>query len=682
MGSGMALQREPEAVERVVPPYDQTYPGVGEGDQPDPDLARGLRTVLDGPLGWARDRIRYEVLADPDFAPAVGLSDDAYRDRVFDQLLALATKERGTNIGFPEGVGGENDMGGYVTIFETLGMGDLSLLVKLGVQFGLFGGAIQHLGGDHHREQYLADVIACDLVGCFAMTETGHGSNVQHLGTTATYDPETREFVVDTPDRLAWKDYIGNAAQHASMAVVFAQLVTEGVSHGVHAFLVPIRDATAGSALPGVTIRDDGHKAGLNGVDNGRLAFDHVRIPKRNLLDRYASVDDDGTYRSPIESDTKRFFTTIGTLIQGRISVAGGGINASKRALAIAIRYALQRRQFGADDDGPEWLLMDYRAHQRRLLPRLARTYALQFLQTENVAELHRIFSEEGGDVDDEARRVLETRAAGTKAVATWHATDTIQTCREACGGAGYLGENLLPQLKADTDVFTTFEGDNTVLLQLVAKTLLTRYQDEVMDMSPVGQARFAADLVRDMVVERTSAKRMVQRLVDNLPGREEDQELRDRATLVALLQHREEHLMDTVARRVVAGIQLEDKDPFVAFADCQDHVLEAAEAHVDRLAMDAFVAAVEEVEAGPVRDVLDRLVALHGLAMVERHRGWYQEHGQLSAGRAKAVVREVNELCTELRPHAAALVAAFGVPEEQLTAPIAQGGYRDDERD
>ena len=325
---------------------------------------------------------------------------------------------------------------------------------------------------------------------------------------------------------------------------------------------------------------------------------------------------------------------------------------------------------------------MDYRAHQRRLLPRLARTVALQFLQTENVAELHRIFSELGGDVDDGSRRVLETRAAGTKAVATWHATDTIQTCREACGGAGYLAENLLPQLKADTDVFTTFEGDNTVLLQLVAKTLLTNYQDEVMDMSPVGQARFAADLVRDMVVERTSATRMVQRLVDNLPGREEDRELRDPGTLVAMLQYREEHLMDTVARRVVAGIQLEDKDPFIAFADVQDHVLEAAEAHVDRLAIDAFVAAIDDVDAGPVRDLLDQLVALHGLAMVERHRGWYQEHGRLSAGRAKAVIREVNELCTELRPHVATLVAAFGVPEEQLTAPIAQGGYRDDDRD
>jgi acyl-CoA oxidase len=424
-----------------------------------------------------------------------------------------------------------------------------------------------------------------------------------------------------------------------------------------------------------VTIADDETKAGLNGVDNGRIAFDQVRVPKANLLDRYASVDDDGTYHSPIESDTARFFTTIGTLIQGRISVAGGGINATKRALAIAVRYALQRRQFGTDD-GPEWLVMDYLAHQRRLLPRLARTFALQLLQNQNVAELHRIFSQEGGNPDDDSRRRLETRAAGTKAVATWHATDTIQECREACGGAGYLAENLLPQLKADTDVFTTFEGDNTVLLQLVGKTLLTDYQDELFDMSRLNQARFARDLVRDVVVERTSARQFLQSLVDNLPGREEDRDLRAPGTLVALLQYREEHLLDTLARRIVKAIQVDDADPFVAFNRCQDHVLEAASAHVERLAIDAFAAAVDEVDNGPVRDVLDRLLALHGLATVERHRGWFQEHGQLSAARSKAVIAEVTELCGELRPHVGTLVAAFGVPEEQLTAPIAQGGY------
>src|SRR5207302_5937423 len=96
-------------------------------------------------------------------------------------------------------------------------------------------------------------------------------------------------------------------------------------------------------------------------------------------------------------------------------------------------------------------------------------------------------------DAPDRERRVLEGLAAGVKAIATWHATHTIQTCREACGGAGYLTENRLAALKADTDVFTTFEGDNTVLMQLVAKGLLTDHRAEFGDMDVFAMVRFVA---------------------------------------------------------------------------------------------------------------------------------------------------------------------------------------------
>ena len=207
----MSAHEEPGTAEIVVPPYEQRYPGVAEDDQPDPQLVRGLRQVLDGPLGWARDQIRLEVLADPDFAPAVDLSDDAYRDRVFDQLMRLAAKERGANIGFPESVGGENHMGGYVTIFETLGMGDLSLLVKLGVQFGLFGGAVQHLGSDRHREQYLRGRHL--LRPGRLLRDDRDRARLQRPAPRHHRDlrPGHCEFVVHTPDRAAWKDYIGNA---------------------------------------------------------------------------------------------------------------------------------------------------------------------------------------------------------------------------------------------------------------------------------------------------------------------------------------------------------------------------------------------------------------------------------------------------------------------------------------
>ena len=219
---------------------------------------------------------------------------------------------------------------------------------------------------------------------------------------------------------------------------------------------------TDGSILrDGVRIEDCGEKLGLNGVDNGRIWFDQVRIPRENLLDRFAQVAADGTYSSPITSPSRRFFTMLGTLVGGRVSVALAGLSASKSALTIAVRYGAGRRQFGPGGEA-ETVLLDYLTHQRRLLPRLATTYALNFA-------LHQLAEQYAESTDDD-RREVEAMAAGLKAYATWHATDTIQTCRETCGGQGYLAANRFAALKADSDVFTTFEGDNTVLMQLVAK--------------------------------------------------------------------------------------------------------------------------------------------------------------------------------------------------------------------
>ncbi|MBV9291667.1 MAG: acyl-CoA dehydrogenase family protein, partial [Frankiales bacterium] len=255
--------------------------------------AQAVQAVLDGRWAWVRNDVRTTLL-DPLFAPVYDISTDEHRDRVFEQAKALA-QTPGPRLLFPKEHGGDGEIGAAITAFETQALGDLSLLVKTGVQWGLFGGAILHLGTARHHDAYLRDVISLRLPGCFAMTETGHGSDVQSIRTTATYDAATDEFVVHTPDDEAVKDYIGNAAQHGRMAVVFAQLMTNDECHGVHALLVPIR-RDDGTPCPGVSIEDCGHKAGLNGVDNGRLAFSNVRVPRDALLDRYGTVDANGTY--------------------------------------------------------------------------------------------------------------------------------------------------------------------------------------------------------------------------------------------------------------------------------------------------------------------------------------------------------------------------------------------------
>ncbi len=629
-----------------------------------------LTAVLDGKYATVRRLVRDELVKHAsilDDAETMSVPD--YRERVLDLLLEMAETGQ-TGFGFPKEYGGGGDIGASVAAFETLALGDLSVVVKAGVQFGLFGGAILHLGTERHHQAYLEDLIKGRLVGCFAMTETGHGSNVQALGTTATYDPGTEEFVINTPDDRARKDYIGNAAQHAGVAVVFAQLVIGGESEGVHAFVVPIRDE-AGKAMPGVRIEDCGRKIGLNGVDNGRLWFDHVRVPRDNLLNRYAVVTDDGRYFSEIENRDRRFFTMLGTLIQGRVCVGGAGINASKVALTIAVKYALQRRQFGSPGADSEELLLDYGMHQRRLLPLVARTYALHFAQERLAAELHEVFSRDGSDQD---RRGLESRAAGTKALGTWHASRTIQECREACGGAGYLSVNRFDALRADTDVFTTFEGDNTILLQLVAKGLLTNYADEFSNLDQIGMVRFVAATAVDTVIERTNARSFVERIKDVVPsGRDSDDgdpSLLDRGYQCEMLAWREEHILGSVARRLKRGMDA-GADPAEVFSLCQQHVIAAAWAHCERMVFDTFVMKIDELEDGSNKEALTLLCDLYALSCIESDRGWFLEHGRLSRERSKALTRQVDELCRGVRPIAGELVDAFAVPPEMLRAEI-----------
>ena len=636
------------------------YAGSNQFDQVEAVMgfdAGELAAVLDGRWARARGQVR-KVLAELDLSPADHLDTDAHRDRVLEQLRQLA----GTGVaelGFPAECGGKDDIGAAVVSLEML-PGNLSLMVKAGVQWGLFGGAITALGTERHHQRYLRDIMTLELPGCFAMTETGHGSDVQRLRTTATYDPQSEEFVIHTPIEAAVKDYIGNAARHGRMAVVFAQLISKGENHGVHAFVVPIRDE-GGNPLPGVEISDCGRKAGLNGVDNGRIKFDRVRVPREALLNRYGDVDPDGTYCSPIANRNRRFFTMLGTLVRGRIAVSGAAGGAAKLALQIALRYADARRQFEHPDGEHEVRLLDYLAHQRKLLPALAKTYALHFAQEQLVSALHDRTGEET------EQRELESLAAGLKAMTTWHATSTIQTCREACGGAGYLAENQLAQLKADTDVFTTFEGDNTVLVQLVAKGLLTNYRDEFDDLGPLGVVKFLADQVVETVFERTPARALVQRIIDRSPKADD---IFDRSWQLRLFDDRERHVLDGLVRR----LRRKGGDPFETFNNAQDHVLRAGWVHVERVVLGAFATAIEQCSNPEVAAVLNRLCDLYALSAIHADRGWFLEHERITPRRSKAIQQAVNQLCQQLAPDAVALVDAFGIPEQWLTAPIATG--------
>lgn len=608
--------------------------------------------------------------ANPALHDELGLSLTEHRERVFTQLQLLA-KDRVSKAMLPESLGGTNEPAKNLAMFEELVVASPSLQVKSGVQWGLFTGAILQLGTEEHHRAWVEDAMALRLPGAFAMTEIGHGSDVASLGTTATYLPETDEFEIHTPFQAATKDYLGNAACHAKAATVFARLITQGVDHGVHCFFVPIRD-DSGAPLEGIAIEDDGHKGGLLGVDNGRIRFTHVRIPRTNLLNRYGDVEEGGAYSSPITSPGRRFFTMLGTLVQGRVSISGASLRASQLALFIAVTYASQRRQFPAADGISETVLLDYQTHLQRLLPKIAEVYASQFAHDELLRAYDEVFSGRGDE--PEAREDLETLAAALKPTSTRLALDTIQECREACGGQGYLAENRLTELHKDLDVYATFEGDNTVLLQLVAKRLLAEYASDLKYIDAAGVGRFIAGRADTLARRHTPFFRLIQAVGDAGSAKRAAAGMRDPAFQEYMLSTRARVLVEELALALRPGTRMSKEDASALVNKHQVQMIEAAKAHADVLRFRAFTTAVDGIEDPDTQHVLYRLRDLFALTRIEKHLDWYLLGGHLSLQRGRTLHGYITRLLWKLRPNALALVEAFDLDPAHVRAPIALG--------
>ncbi|HEV7183352.1 MAG TPA: acyl-CoA dehydrogenase, partial [Leifsonia sp.] len=413
-------------------------------------------------------------------------------------------------------------------------------------------------------------------------------------------------------------------------------------------------------------------KGGLNGIDNGRLHFTGVRIPRTDLLNKYGDVTEDGTYTSPIDSPGRRFFTMLGTLVQGRISLDGSAINAAKIGLKIAITYGDERRQFTAASDTDEEVILDYQRHQRRLLPLLATTYAGSFAHEVFLHKFDDVFS---GRTDTDAdRQDLETIAAALKPLSTWHALDTLQEAREACGGAGFLTENRLTSLRADLDVYVTFEGDNNVLLQLVAKRLLTDYSRKFAKADAGALARYVVTQAAGKAYHGTGLRSVAQTVKDFGSTARAVNWLQEASTQRELLTDRVATMIAEIAGRLRPASKLGKKDAADLFNSQQNELIEAARAHAELLQWEAFTDALEQAPDAGTKQVLTWLRDLFGFGLIEKHLAWYLIHGRLSPQRAQAVTAYIDRLLTRIRPYAVDLVDAFGYGPELVRAKIATG--------
>ncbi|SEB86555.1 Acyl-coenzyme A oxidase [Maribacter dokdonensis] len=611
--------------------------------------AKHIDSILKGEHAQTIDQFR-STLNDPIFSWQIRRNKEDFRQHVLEQVKFLAQKGYGA-MAYSEDYGGTDNMEGYAHIFENMIWADGSLAIKFGVQFGLFGGSIQKLGTKKHHNTYLANAGKASLLGCFAMTETGHGSNVRGIKTTATYNKEKDTIVIHTPGKNDNKEYIGNAL-HSQMASVFAQLIVNGKNEGVHAILVPLRN-NAHELLPGITVEDNGYKLGLNGVDNGKIWFDQVEVPKENLLNKYGTILANGEYYSEIKNPNKRFFTMLGTLVGGRICVARAGLGGAKFALTVAIKHALKRRQFNDSVKIQEDLLMDYPSHQLRLTPLVASAYVYHFTLDKMMA----LYCDES----QPDKRKIETQVAGLKSIITWYANDTIQECREACGGKGYLIENRIADLKGDVDIFTTFEGDNNVLLQLAAKGVLSDFKAEF------NSAGFST--VLKLLSSQLSDK--LSTINPMYSNKTDKDHLYNPKFHVHALEYRTRRLTYTLAMRIRGYIK-KGIPSYQAFLKVQTHLMTLGKAYSAELAYKSFLEHTNTITDPDYKTLFEKIGTLHALYEIRKDASWYLEQGYLGGTKSKAIRQRVERLCTEVRPHLNTLIDGFGIPDHLMTAPIA----------
>lgn len=549
----------------------------------------------------------------------------------------------------------------YFAVMEAAGGADISLGVKLGVQYSLWGGSVINLGTKKHRDKYFDGIDNLDYPGCFAMTELHHGSNVQALQTTATFDPVTDEFIINTPNDGAIKWWIGNAALHGKFATVFARLILplqgkggEAADMGIHAFIVPIRDLETHAVLPGIEINDCGHKIGLNGVDNGALRFRSVRIPRDNLLNRFGDVSRDGKYTSSLPTINKRFAATLGELVGGRVGIAYCSVGVLKVAVTIAVRYALLRHQFGPPKQ-PEISVLDYQSHQHKLMPMLASSYAFHFATVQLVDK----YSEMKKTNDEDLIADVHVLSSGLKAYITSYTAKSISVCREACGGHGYAAVNRFGALRNDHDIFQTFEGDNTVLLQQVAGDLLKQYQEKFKG----GTLSVTWNYLRDSMSTYLSQPNPV------TARWEGEDHLRDPNFQLDAFRYRTSRLLHSVAAR----LQKHSKTlgGFGAWNRCLNHLLTLAESHIESVILAKFIDSVKSCPDEKSRDVLKLVCDLYALDRIWQDIGTYRNVDYVAPNKAKAIHKLTDYLSYQVRLVARELVDAFDLPDLIIRAPI-----------
>ncbi|OXB62028.1 hypothetical protein ASZ78_015670 [Callipepla squamata] len=498
----------------------------------------------------------------------------------------------------------------------SIGMYDWSPCLQFFLHCGVFAGTI--LSASKRFADFVKKVYNMEIFGCFALTELSHGTNTKGIRTTATFDHDTQEFIINSPDFEAAKFWVGNMGKHATHAVVYAQLYTpDGQCQGLHSFIVQgfcfVSVYSGSCSTPKIIHYFSAHQFAM---------FHNVRIPKENILNVTGDVSPEGKYSSSFKDVKERFSAALGSLSTGRILITAVSATNLKLALSIAIRFSATRHQFGPTDE-EEIPVIEYQT------------------QVDLGREIHAL-------------------SAASKPLSSWTAQQAAQECREACGGHGYLAMNRLGEIRNDNDPNCTYEGDNNVLLQQTSNYLMSWMnciRDKVPFESPLGTVNFLQDYHR-IIGWKFKANSVDDCMDSSVP-------LAAYKWLVCYLL-RESDLK--LRKEKQSG-----QSDFEAKNNCQVYYCRSlAIAFIEQTVLQRYHDYTHDPNIpSTLQPVLKNLNALYGLWSLSKHLAVLYQGGYVSGEAGRFIQNAILELCRRLKDDAVALVDVFAPPDFILNSPI-----------
>jgi len=646
-----------------------------------------ITQILDGSPEKTQRRRYLEQLIARDPTGIFSNDDNLFLDRKTRHVRALAKHVRLIELCRVIGIG--NDTGGEVTLDKDW----FSLVAAVAddlptaLHWVMFLPNIITLFDEEQQKTWLPLCRDWRMIGCYAQTELGHGSNVRGLETTATFvsegspekggDGKGGSWVINSPTLTSTKFWPGTLGRTSNHAMVIARMIDgNGVDRGMHNFLVQTRSMKDHSLMPGVVCGDIGPKIGLNNMDNGFARFDNVVIPRRNMAMRFATVDEKGRFDKKVLSDAASKVSYI-TMMQVRAFIIHEAYKNLAMGCTMAIRYSAVRKQGFTSDNIREVQILNYKQQQHRLFPLLASSYCFFFTGKRVLTELKTIEERLISLSDSSDKEVITKTEVGAmhatlsalKSFTTTVAADGIEDCRKSCGGHGYLQCSGFPELICTYLQNPTVEGDNQMLPMQVMKILLKLVNDVGSnDKKAIADwEKCHTSYLLQPVQEMISGESGKHCVVDCKEG------MMDANVLLAAFEHRAARLLTEISLQIQSVAEQESMES--AWNGALIQMGRVSRAHSLVLLLGNFISGIKEesrTSLGPQEvKVMTDLSVLFGLYWMEKEAGEFLEDGYVSPEQMKWARSCITVILDTLRPHVVKLVDAFDFSDFRLKSTL-----------